>query len=269
MAHIHLRTITLAALSSALLVIAGATPAHADNNKVPPGNPCGDGPGKGTGNPCNGNNGNDGAQGNAGSNRGGGGGNAPFDPVALPNADDRGVFITQVGETNRAEVRQASGSSYTRIAQDGSENATVLVQGASGRHYASVAQDGDNNTLDGVQDGSGQTVLLLAQQGDGNGAIIRQSDDGTGYSAAAVQQSGNGNQLVLVQDGSDNQARLTQDGDDNAMTATQLNNGNRLEWSQTGDGLADLGIVQTGNGSLQITQSTTGAQFTLPPGSGG
>jgi hypothetical protein len=263
MAHIRLRTVTFAALSSVLLM-AAATAAHADNDKTPPGDPCGDGPGQGTGNPCNGNNGNEGEQGNAGS-----GGTGGFEPIALPDAEERGVFITQVGQTNRAEVRQASGNSYARTAQTGAENAIVLVQGASGRHYASVAQDGDNNTLDGGQDGSGQNVLLLAQQGDGNGAIIRQNDNGSSYTAAAVLQSGNGNEILLVQDGSDNQARLTQDGDDNTMTATQLNSGNRLEWSQTGDGLADLGVVQEGNGSLQITQSITGAQFVPAPGSGG
>lgn len=268
MVETRLRTATLAALAAALMIGMSAAPALADTDNVPPGDPCGDGPGQGTGNPCNGNNGNDGEQGNAGDDDGGSG-TDPFEPIALPSAEDRGVFVTQVGDTNRADVRQASGNSYARVAQNGAENRTLLTQGAGGRHYAVVAQDGDNNAVDGGQDGTGQTVLLLAQQGDANTAIIRQSDDGVAYSAAAVQQSGNGNQLLLVQDGSDNQARLTQDGDDNAMTATQLNNGNRLEWSQTGDGLADLGITQTGNGNLQVTQSTSGVQFMPAPGSGG
>ena len=191
-----------------------------------------------------------------------------FAPIMPPQSTDFGVFITQVGETNRAEVRQAAGNSYARVTQDGAENSTVINQGARGRHYAQVAQDGESNRVDSGQDGIGQTVLLLAQQGDRNRAIIRQNDNGSAYSAAAVRQSGNGNELLLVQDGSDNQARLTQDGNDNAMTATQLSSGNRLDWSQIGDGLANLQIVQTGNGALQITQSNSGAQFAPAPGSG-
>lgn len=264
MAETRLHTAITATLAGALLLGAVVTPALADNNKVPPGNPCGNGPGKGTGNPCGGNNGNDGAQGNSG-----GPGQPDIEPIELPAIDNKGVFITQIGQTNRAEVTQNSNRSYVRVLQNGANNVAVLGQGASGTHYAAVAQSGDENTLDAAQDGSGRTVLLLAQQGKGNDAIIRQSDAGSTYSAAAVQQSGNSNSIVLDQNGSDNQARLTQDGDDNAMTATQLNNGNRLEWSQTGDGLAYLGITQTGNGNLQVTQSTSGVQFLPAPGPGG
>jgi hypothetical protein len=50
------------------------------------------------------------------------------------------------------------------------------------------------------------------------------------------------------------------------MTATQLDDGNRLAWSQIGDGLPDLQIVQTGGATLQITQSNAGAAFAPPPG---
>lgn len=264
MARTHLHPNRLACLAASLLLGLAAAPALADNDKVPPGDPCGDGPGQGTGNPCNGNNGNDGAQGNAG-----GPGQPELEPIELPANDKTGVFITQIGDTNRAQVTQNSGRSYAQVVQAGANNISVLGQGAAGTHYAAIAQSGDENTLDAAQDGSGQTVLLLAQQGDGNGTIIRQSDAGSSYSAAAVQQSGNGNRIVLVQDGSDNQARLTQDGDDNELTATQLNNGNRLGWAQFGNGLSGVAVTQTGNGNLQITQSNTGAAFAPPPSAPG
>ncbi len=264
MAQTPLHTNRLACLAASVFLGLAAAPALADNDKTPPGDPCGSGPGKGTGNPCNGNNGNDGAQGNSG-----GTGQPDIEPIELPAIDRTGVFITQIGDTNRAVVTQNSNRSYAQVVQAGANNVAILGQGANGTHYAAIAQAGDENTLDAAQDGTGQTVLLLAQRGDGNGAIIRQTDVGSNYSAAAVQQSGNSNSIVLVQDGSDNQARLTQDGDDNEITATQLNNGNRLQWVQAGDGLSGVAVVQTGNGNLQITQSNTGAAFAPPPSAPG
>lgn len=209
-------------------------------------------------------NGTDQAQGSAA------GSQAPYQPIEQPNVEDRGVFVTQIGDTNRAEVRQQSNRSHARVIQKGAENGVDLVQGASGTHYASVAQDGETNTLDAAQDGSGQTVLLLAQQGGGNSAIIRQTDTGEASSAASVWQDGQGNSLLLVQNGSDNQARLTQEGNNNLMTATQTDNGNRLEWTQTGTGLSDLQINQLGGASVQITQSnTSSAQFSPSSASSG
>ncbi|MEQ5788390.1 hypothetical protein J3454_10835 [Erythrobacter sp. NFXS35] len=251
MARIGPLTISFAALSSALLMVT-AMPALADTDKVPPGDPCGSGPGVGKGNPCNGNNGNEGANGNARS------GQPEFQEIELPPSEDTGVFISQIGTTNRAEADQGNNRSFTRIAQNGGENTADVTQGASGTHYASIGQTGDANKVVALQEGSGQTVLLLAQQGDNNTAAIAQTDGGQRYSAAAVMQNGNGNSLILVQDGDDNQARLTQSGDDNIMTASQIDNGNRLEWNQIGNGLSDLGIEQTGGSTVQITQSRPG-----------
>lgn len=265
MASYRPRTTHFTALVAALLLGTAVTPAWADTDRVPPGNPCGDGPGEGTGNPCGGNNGNPGAQGNAG--------NRPaqpeFEPIDLPPTEDSGVFITQIGDTNRAKVLQGSTASYARIAQDGEGNAVDLKQDGDGVHYAGVAQDGNDNVLDAEQGGTGQTVLLLAQRGNGNEALIRQNDTGPAYSAAAIQQSGDGNSLTLVQEGGDNQARLMQEGNDNRMDAVQLGAGNRLAWSQQGDGLSGTQVVQTGSSNLQITQGS-GAAFAPPPsGSGG
>ncbi len=268
MAQTRIRNTLVSALAGTVLLGAVASPAMADNNKVPPGNPCGGGPGQGTGNPCGGNNGNAGQQGNSGN----GGNNAPappFTPIGLPPATDKGVFISQIGDTNRARVVQGTATSYARIVQNGQSNSADLEQGRLGTHYATVAQDGDDNAMEANQDGTGRTVLLLAQQGNSNTASVRQSEFGTAYSAAAIQQTGNGNAITLVQDGSDNQARLVQEGDDNQMNAIQLGSANRLEWNQLGSGLSGAQIMQTGNGNLQITQSNTGAQFAPPPGSGG
>lgn len=199
-----------------------------------------------------------------------GGLNAPeAELVERPSGADRGVFVAQIGTTNRADVNQRSSASFARVVQDGKSNAVSVTQEAGGSHYAAVAQAGDENMVSASQSGTGQTALFLAQQGNGNVANVSQADTGLSYSAAAIQQNGNGNQLTLLQDGSDNQARLTQDGNDNAMTALQLGDNNRLEWSQIGDGLPDLGVTQDGGSTIQITQSVTGAAFAPPPGSGG
>jgi len=263
MAVDRFRTARLYALAAMLALGSAATPVLADTDKVPPGNPCGGGPGKGTGNPCGGNNGNPGHQGNAGRK----GGAPEFIPIDLPPAGDRGVFINQVGDNNRAQVVQGTASSYARIAQTGKSNAAALDQGVQGTHYAVIAQDGDDNVVRARQEGSGQSVLLLGQQGNNNQASVRQSETGQTYSAAAIQQSGDNNSLSLVQDGTDNQARLKQDGDDNRLDAVQLGSGNRLGWNQLGDGLSGTQVVQTGNSTLQITQGV-GAQF-APPSPGG
>lgn len=239
---------------AALALVTGAigAPALADNDRTPPGDPCGNGNGVGTGNPCNGNNGNQGANGNAGN------GGFTFDPIEIPPEERTGVFITQIGATNRANATQTSSTSFTQVVQNGDQNAAEVTQSAPGTHYAKIAQDGDRNDMTASQDGPGQTVLLLGQDGNGNTAAISQTDNGSLYSAAAILQKGNDNNLILVQDGDDNQARLTQDGDDNLMTATQLDAGNRLEWTQNGSGLSDLEITQTGGAAMQITQTNNG-----------
>lgn len=186
------------------------------------------------------------------------GGGAGFEEIEAPVADRSGVFVTQIGNTNRADVDQPDGQSFAQVVQDGADNAVDLAQRNSGNHYASIAQSGDANAILAAQEGAGETILLLGQEGNENSATISQTDNGLANSAAAILQSGNQNSIVLIQDGDDNQARLTQNGDGNAMTATQLDVGNRLEWVQNGSGLSDLQITQTGGANLQITQSNGG-----------
>ena len=188
----------------------------------------------------------------------GSGSPAEFAAIEAPAEQASGVFIEQVGTTNRAEVNQASASGAARILQDGSGNQASLNQGELGQNTATLAQAGDDNSINAAQNGSGSNLLLLAQEGNGNSALVSQTDSGLLYSAAAILQSGNGNSLALVQDGDDNQARLTQNGDNNAMTAVQLDTGNRLEWTQDGSGLSDLQITQTGGAAMQVTQTNGG-----------
>lgn len=191
-------------------------------------------------------------------------------PVSAQSTPERGVFVTQIGESSRASITQQNADSLAQVVQDGDANQLDLDQNGNAPHRAQIAQDGNSNTVAAEQDGDGATDLVLAQEGDANTAVLLQRElSSAGETSAAVLQRGNGNTIILAQDGSDNTTRLDQVGDGNTMTATQLNSSNRLEWSQTGDGLADLQIVQTGNGNLQVTQSTSGAQFTPPPGSGG
>ncbi|MBO9505177.1 hypothetical protein J7348_11150 [Qipengyuania flava] len=186
------------------------------------------------------------------------GGNTPVvGPIDLPNEDNRGVFIDQIGLDNLASSEQENSRGYARVVQQGDENTVDILQ-RNGSHYAVVAQDGDRNSADVEQSGEGRAILILSQQGINNGASLFQSETGTSYSAAAISQTGEANSLMLVQDGEDNQARLSQDGSGNAMTATQLGASNRLEWAQNGDGLSDLAIEQTGGSTMYVLQTNGG-----------
>ena len=191
-------------------------------------------------------------------------------PSAAQSAPERGVFVTQIGDSQTATIIQRRADSFAQVRQDGADNETSLRQDGTAPHFAQIAQDGDDNTAAAQQDGDGSTDLALAQVGNGNTALISQREESARMqSTAAVLQRGNGNSITLAQDGSDNQAQLTQEGDDNAMTASQVDNGNRLEWSQIGNGLSDLQIIQTGGSTMQITQSNAGAAFAPPPSSPG
>lgn len=183
--------------------------------------------------------------------------------------NNRGVFISQIGTTNRANVTQDDSRSFARIIQNGANNAADLSQSGEGIHRASAAQSGDGNVLVSQQTGTGDTTLLFAQEGDTNSAILLQNETSNLSSEAAILQRGDTNNITLIQDGSNNQAQLTQDGNANTMTATQLNSGNRLTWTQQGDGLSDLQITQDGGSTMEITQSNSGAAFAPPAGGSG
>lgn len=240
-------------LFGAFLLLSFA-PAHADTASTPPGAPCA----KNNGNPCNGNNGNLGAQGNVN------GGviivdNPPPIDMTMPEVTDRGVFITQIGDSNDADAVQTAPNAYARIDQEGGNNDADLTQSGSGTAYADAKQSGTGNFVRVEQSGSGQNVLYALQDGNNNWMWSNQIALGAVFNGARMTQTGNNNDMALHQEGSDNLALLTQDGNNNGMTAVQMGDGNRLQWTQDGNNLSDLQVTQTGGanigGQLMITQS--------------
>jgi hypothetical protein len=235
------------------LLLMSAAPALADTNSTPPGAPCA----KNNGNPCNGNNGNLGAQGNVN------GSVVVTDPppidLSMPPVTDRGVFITQIGDSNDADVVQTAPNAYARIDQDGDENDADVAQSGAGTAYVDATQSGKGNFARLEQSGSGQNVLYAMQDGNNNWMWSNQVAEGAIFNGARLTQTGNNNDMALYQDGSDNLAQLTQDGNNNGMTAVQIGDGNRLVWTQDGNNLSDLQVMQTGGsdagGQLMITQS--------------
>jgi hypothetical protein len=247
--------IALAALAAASM----SAPAMADTPKTPPGNPCL----KNNGNPCNGNNGNIGAQGNAGHEKVKIDRHPPPISIAMPAVVDRGVFITQIGDSNIASVVQTAPNAYANIAQDGNSNDADVGQSGSGTAYVEATQNGDGNFARIQQSGSGQNVVYTTQTGNGNWLWSNQLALGAIHNGAIMTQTGDDNDMELYQGGSDNLAILDQEGDGNGMTAAQLGDGNRLAWTQQGENLSDLQITQTGGsqqgGQLMITQTGVGS----------
>lgn len=255
---IHFKTkeeMMFRALSFAAALALLPTPATADTNSVPPGNPCA----KNNGNPCNGNNGNLGQQGNAGHEKVVIDKKPPPIDLPMPPVSGRGAFIEQVGDGNIASIRQTAPNAYARVKQQGASNESDIDQSGSGSAYASSSQAGASNFARLQQGGTGQNVVYLSQNGQGNWAWSNQMAIGAIHNGAQLTQTGNNNDMALVQDGSDNRAVLTQEGDDNGMTATQIGEGNRLIWVQQGNNLSDLQITQMGgtekDGQLMITQT--------------
>lgn len=187
-----------------------------------------------------------------------------FNDVTIPDDEtaDDGVFVSQIGINNSADLQQSNNRQLARVSQNGNDNRANVTQEDAGDHYAWVTQDGDANELTLSQAGNGDTVLLSAQMGNGNVALVEQTEFGALGSGAAILQSGDRNNLSLTQDGTDNQARLQQNGNDNRMTAIQNGAGNQLEWVQDGDALSDLAITQSGGAQMLIVQSVTGTAIT-------
>ena len=176
--------------------------------------------------------------------------------IVIPDTEqDSGVYIEQIGSSNEATFSQNTTAQNARAIQNGNDNSAEVDQFDNGDHFASVEQTGDDNSASIAQEGDGPTGAIVTQNGTDNTAVLAQRDTGNIGSLAEVVQTGAANGALLVQDGSDNQATLTQNGDNNTMTAFQLGNGNRLDWTQNGNGLPDLGITQTGNSTMFVTQS--------------
>ena len=240
---------------TAAALIAMASPALADTSKLPPGSPCGGGPGQGSGNPCNGNNGNPGPQGNVWRDMN----PAPIS-IAMPAVSGRAAFIDQIGTANEASVGQSASDAYARIRQQGERNSFSISQSGSASSYFDGAQTGNANTMHASQGGNGSNVLSGVQWGDANAISVRQSSTVAAglHNGAQLAQNGSRNSMDLSQDGNGNVALLTQNGNDNQMSLVQLGDGNQLTWTQQGNGLSNLSITQDGSGpqsTMSITQT--------------
>jgi Curlin associated repeat len=253
-----LRSLVIGMLALSLGAL--GVPALGGTPTVPPGNPCL----MNNGNPCHGNNGNLGDQGNARHDFVRTDRHPPTFDIAMPPVSDRGVFISQIGDSNQASVKQSAPNAYARIDQNGNSNDADVAQQGTGAAYLKAAQTGDGNFARVQQSGSGQNVAYVTQSGNGNWLWSSQDALGAIRNGAQLTQNGDNNDMLLYQGGSDNLAKLTQDGDGNGMTAVQLGDGNRLAWTQSGNNLSDLKITQYGGstqtGQLLITQTNS------PPG---
>lgn len=175
--------------------------------------------------------------------------------IGRPAVRDRGVFISQVGNGNTARVAQSAPSAAVSAHQRGNNNHLQLSQNGYAVAYAHVAQSGNANNAALAQGGAdGGNTLYVSQGGNRNTARATQFAT-TGENGAMLTQTGSGNKVQLAQSGADNQAELAQSGDNNRMVAAQEGAGNRLIWTQTGNNLLPLGIHQTGNQAIQITQT--------------
>ncbi len=184
--------------------------------------------------------------------------------VAPPSPVDNGVYITQIGESQTAEVRQSQSESYISVKQRGEGNFASLVQVGESAQFLVLEQDGLLNDARITQSAStGATnVGNIAQLGDQNTLMLNQFASAGEYNGAAMLQQGNSNRMQLDQNGSGNSAVLAQDGNSNIMTAVQNGDGNQLQWIQQGSGLSDLKITQDGgvsNNAISITQTNGGS----------
>lgn len=224
-----MRHCTATASMLAIAALLGTAPASA-TNKTPSGNAGGQGQAKGvtTGRP-------------------------PAFYISRPSVSGRDAYVTQIGETNRASVRQSAPDARAEVVQTGDRNDAEVVQ--NGRvGYAQIRQIGDSNAATATQSGKGGNTLFLAQLGSHNSAVVSQ-ESAMLENGARLLQSGQGNVMTLAQSGNDNQAQLTQQGDNNVMNAAQTGAGNRLDWTQQGSGLASLSVTQTGGQAIQIVQT--------------
>lgn len=178
--------------------------------------------------------------------------------ITMPPVDGRGAYVTQIGQGDVARITQTTPNASASVYQDGERNEATVSQTGTGSAYADVRQTGDRNSALVAQDGTGQNVLYLSQTGYQNIAAAGQTANGAMHNGAILTQTGQYNEMALAQDGSDNLAALTQDGAGNAMTAAQTGDGNRLVWTQQGNNLPNLGVTQSGNQAIQITQTGQG-----------
>lgn len=180
----------------------------------------------------------------------------PSPRIGLPFVSGKQVYITQIGDENRAAVRQHSAVGYANVRQDGDGNRADIEQKGVTLAYADVLQTGSMNDAVITQQGiTAGNVVYVRQEGASNVVNSRQMNDGAIYNASSIFQNGDRNSVTLGQTGEDNEAVLTQNGNDNALTASQTGSGNRLEWTQNGNSLSGPMILQEGGSIIRVMQS--------------
>ncbi|WP_141397803.1 hypothetical protein [Novosphingobium sp. Chol11] len=223
---------------------------HANNGQ---GDPCGEGHGRGVGNPCESNNGNDGENGNAGLKalRS----SATLTPLAnlesgvirqsgernfagvLIKGDSNDFHVSQLGNDNKAAQAVSGAFNQAAIVQGtpngatGSGNSAVQVQ-HGGFNSAYAHQAGNNNIAVQVQAGNGGTTEAWAETALASAGTLGAAAGNANYtqSAEAVLASysarGNGtkNSITLQQNDDNNIALLGQFGDNNSIALRQPGN---------------------------------------------
>ncbi|RYG17465.1 MAG: hypothetical protein EON96_06715, partial [Caulobacteraceae bacterium] len=151
--------------------------------------------------------------------------------TAAPAQDAGTVYVAQIGDSNRATVRQAAGSrgSNANVTQTGDRNIARIDQTSAGQS-ALVTQSGEGNEATIAQEGTARGEVELAQSGTGNIASVNQASQVLA-NVAALRQTGEGNVIALDQLGGNNAATLTQDGDANQMRVIQTGDNNALTWT--------------------------------------
>ena len=275
------RTMAFAPKTLSPYVIASESKQTHSNNGQ--GDPCGDGQGQGTGNPCNGNNGNDGGNGNAG-HKDAALTTSTLTPLSnlesgvirqagernlagvLIKGDSNDFHVSQLGNDNKAGQALSGSFNQAAIVQGtpdgakGSGNKAVQVQlGSSNSAYAH--QSGNSNVAVQVQAGGLGTSPTVAEAALTGAGGLASSAGSSNYvqSAEAVlanynaRGEGTGNSITLQQNGDKNTALLAQFGNDNSIALRQPGNA-YASITQFGNGHA-IGIEQQAgtNGVSPIT----------------
>ena len=122
---------------------------------------------------------------------------------------------------NRSYLTQQGEEGVASVAQTGSDNESVAVQGAPNRvtelQRLAVTQDGTDNFSDVKQFGS-QNDAVVSQTGSGNNSLVNQP----GFDNAAGGFDGAGDVVSagIVQDGTNNSSTLTQTANENSKLYT-------------------------------------------------
>ncbi|WP_374293337.1 hypothetical protein [Sphingomonas sp.] len=164
--------------------------------------------------------------------------------AAAPLPPERSVGIDQIGDAHVAVTRETGTGGVVLIDQDGDSNMATVIQSVP---------SSDNRPDDGAE-----ASVAIYQRGSGNAASVQQFGVHGMLKVATLSQDGSNNIMRLEQSGGGNRAELEQTGDGNAMDARQIGNDNTLRWTQTGSGLPDLGITQTGGQRMAISQTGPG-----------